>query len=103
MGLSRISTSSAAKLVPTDLDRAHDQIGASVDLPLASLPFAPVPLECQPTRMAASLEPVVEQPMVLAASGEFQRSAIMWTQRSSIAAVCGYHPCRSCSCRRTRP
>ena len=30
-----------------------------------------------PLSIAASLEPVVEQPRVLAASGEFQRSAIM--------------------------
>jgi len=40
--------------------------------------------------MAASLEPVVEQPVALSWSGEFQRSARMFTQRASIAAVCGY-------------
>ena len=40
--------------------------------------------------MAASLEPVVDVPIVWPASGEFHRSARMWTQRDSISAVCGY-------------
>ncbi len=42
--------------------------------------------------MAASLEPVVEQPMARppAASGAFHRSARMFTHRASISAVCGY-------------
>ncbi len=40
--------------------------------------------------MAASLDPVVEQPMADAASGACHRSARMCTQRDSISAVCGY-------------
>jgi len=40
--------------------------------------------------MAASLEPVVEQPTVFRASGECHRSARIRTQRDSISAVCGY-------------
>ena len=40
--------------------------------------------------MQASLEPMVEVPMVLSGSGEFQSSASMWTQRISSSAVCGY-------------
>ena len=43
-----------------------------------------------PPSIAASLDPVVDVPIVLAASGEFQRSASMWTHRSSSSAVCGY-------------
>ena len=40
--------------------------------------------------MAASLEPVVEQPVALSGSGELNRRLSMLTQRISIAAVCGY-------------
>ena len=43
-----------------------------------------------PPSMQASLEPIVEVPSVFAASGEFQRSASMCTQRDSSSAVCGY-------------
>ena len=40
--------------------------------------------------MAASLEPVVEQPVALSGSGELKRRLSMLTQRISMAAVCGY-------------
>lgn len=44
--------------------------------------------------MAASLEPVVEQPSAepspSALPGAFHRSARMFTHRDSISAVCGY-------------
>ena len=43
-----------------------------------------------PLSMAASLEPVVEHPMVVLLSGACHRSASMWTQRISISAVWGY-------------
>src|SRR5690242_16419842 len=43
-----------------------------------------------PASMHASDEPMAEAPTVLAASGAFHRSAIMWTHRRSISAVCGY-------------
>ena len=40
--------------------------------------------------MQASLDPMVEVPMVLAGSGECHNSASMCTQRISSSAVCGY-------------
>lgn len=40
--------------------------------------------------MAASLDPVVEQPVAAPPAGAFHRSARMLTQRASISAVCGY-------------
>ena len=43
-----------------------------------------------PPSMAASLDPIVEQPMEFARSGAFHKSASMLTQRDSISAVCGY-------------
>ena len=43
-----------------------------------------------PPSIAASLEPVVEQPVAVSCSGAFHRSARMLTQRASISAVCGY-------------
>jgi hypothetical protein len=46
--------------------------------------------KANPPNIAASLEPVVEHPRVLAASGECQRSANINTHRLSISAVDGY-------------
>ena len=46
--------------------------------------------KAMPPSMAASLEPVVEAPIVLAASGAFHRSASICTQPASNSAVCGY-------------
>ena len=40
--------------------------------------------------MQASLEPIVDVPMVLPGAGAFHNSASMWTQRISSSAVCGY-------------
>ena len=40
--------------------------------------------------MAASLEPVVEQPVAWSASGAFHSRASIETQRISSSAVCGY-------------
>src|SRR5262249_10428055 len=48
-------------------------------------------LSASPPSIAASLEPVVEQPTASPLSpGAFQRLLRMLTQRTSIAAVCGY-------------
>ena len=47
-------------------------------------------LSASPPSIAASLEPVVEQPVGSAASGAFQSRLSMRTQRVSISAVCGY-------------
>ena len=40
--------------------------------------------------MQASLDPIVDVPMVRSGWGECQSSASMWTQRISSSAVCGY-------------
>ena len=40
--------------------------------------------------MHASDDPIADVPIVVCGSGAFHRSARMWMQRSSIAAVCGY-------------
>ena len=40
--------------------------------------------------MHASDDPIADVPIVACGSGAFHRSARMCTQRSSIAAVCGY-------------
>ena len=40
--------------------------------------------------MAASLDPVVEQPVASSALGAFHRLLRMFTHRISISAVCGY-------------
>jgi hypothetical protein len=50
----------------------------------------PEALERQPADIAASLDPVVEQPVTCSASGAFQRRLRVWTQRISRSAVCGY-------------
>jgi len=47
-------------------------------------------LSASPPSIAASLEPVVEQPVACSESGAFQRRLRMLTQRISSAAVCGY-------------
>jgi hypothetical protein len=40
--------------------------------------------------MQASLEPMVDVPMVVSGEGACHNSASMWTQRISSSAVCGY-------------
>ena len=47
-------------------------------------------LSAIPPSIAASLEPVVEQPTAVRWSGHSHRRPSMFTQCSSIAAVCGY-------------
>jgi hypothetical protein len=79
----------AGELVPADLHRPADHVrlvgGLAGGLHLSRQRH----FMAMPPSIAASLEPVVEQPMVLAASGEFHRSASMCTQRASISALCG--------------
>ena len=43
-------------------------------------------LAAMPASMHASDDPMAEVPIVLAASGAFQMSATMWTQRRSTSA-----------------
>ena len=62
----------------------------SVGLPAATCRARQRHSIAMPPSIAASLDPVVDVPIVFAASGEFQRSARMCTQRASISAVCGY-------------
>ena len=66
------------------------RFGLSAGLPSAAPPLLPAPLEREPAEHAASLEPVVEQPVACSPSGACQRSASMLTQRLSSSAVCGY-------------
>jgi hypothetical protein len=47
-------------------------------------------LSASPPSIAASLEPVVEQPVACSASGACQSRLRMLTQRISSSAVCGY-------------
>ena len=47
-------------------------------------------LSARPPSIAASLEPVVEQPVASATSGACHSRASMFTQRVSSSAVCGY-------------
>ncbi len=65
-------------------------LGESVDSPAARRFSRQRHLAAIPPNMQASDEPMAEVPTVLAESGAFHRSAIMWTARRSISAVCGY-------------
>jgi hypothetical protein len=47
-------------------------------------------LRASPPSIAASLDPVVEQPVAASASGACHRRLSMATQRDSNSAVCGY-------------
>jgi len=47
-------------------------------------------LRASPPSIAASLDPVVKQPVASAASGAFKSRPSMFTHRISISAVCGY-------------
>ncbi len=66
------------------------RLGLSVGLPAFSMRARQRHLSAMPASIAASLEPVVEQPVAVTCSGAFHRSARMLTQRDSISAVCGY-------------
>ena len=55
--------------------------GVSVGLPSAARRFCQRRLSASPPSIAASLEPVVEQPVASSASGACQRLARMFTQR----------------------
>src|ERR1700730_5081046 len=66
------------------------RLGLSVGLPAARMRSRQRHLRASPASIPASLDPVVEQPVAYSLSGEFQRFAMMFTQRASIAAVCGY-------------
>ena len=80
----------ASELMPAYLHRPGIIFGRSVGLPGLPRFSRHFHFNANPPSMQASLLPVVEQPMVSAASGEFQRSARMCTQRFSISAVAGY-------------
>ena len=62
----------------------------SVGLPASRIRWRQRHFSASPESIAASLEPVVEQPVASALSGEFHRSESIRTHRASISAVCGY-------------
>jgi hypothetical protein len=62
----------------------------STGLPSAWRRFCQRRLRARPPSIAASLEPVVEQPTALSGSGALYRRLSMLTQRISMAAVWGY-------------
>ncbi len=66
------------------------RFGLSIGLPSAVRRCCQRRLSASPPSIAASLEPVVEQPVAASASGACQRLARMFTHRASISAVCGY-------------
>ena len=73
-----------------ELLNPHIRLGRAADFP-ALLRFSRHrPFIASPPNIAASLDPLVEQPREFAASGEFHRSLSMFTHRDSISAVCGY-------------
>ncbi len=65
-------------------------LGLSVGLPAAFCRSRQRHFSAMPPSMAASLEPVVDVPVAVSSSGEFQRRLSMFTQRISISAVRGY-------------
>ena len=65
-------------------------LGASTDFPSARRRARHRHLSAIPASIAASLEPVVEQPVASSWSGEFQSRLMMFTQRISMSAVRGY-------------
>src|SRR5262245_11586103 len=66
------------------------RFGLSAGLPSASRRFCQRRLSASPPSIAASLDPVVEQPVALFGSGAFHRLLRIETQRDSSSAVCGY-------------
>ena len=66
------------------------KLGLSVGLPSFCRRLRHCHFKAMPPNIAASLEPMVEQPVAAAPLGAFQSLAIIFTQRSSISAVCGY-------------
>ena len=66
------------------------RFGRSAGMPSASRRLRQRRFSAIPASIAASLEPVVEQPVASSESGACQRLARMLTQRVSSAAVCGY-------------
>ncbi len=66
------------------------RFGLSAGLPSTARRFCQRRLSARPPSIAASLDPVVEQPVACVASGAFHSRLSMLTQRVSSSAVCGY-------------
>ena len=66
------------------------RFGLSAGSPAAARRRCQRRLSASPPSIAASLDPVVEQPVAASASGACQRWLSMATQRDSSSAVCGY-------------
>ena len=71
-------------------DELNTMLGLSIDFPASRRDFSHRRLNASPASMQASDDPIADVPIVVCGSGEFQRSARIWTHRSSMAAVCGY-------------
>ena len=92
IGISRISTSQyTPNLCQHTCTGPHTRFGFSIDLFCARIFARQRHFIAMPPSMHASLEPIVFVPVAPSGDfGAFQRSAIMLTQRRSIAADCGY-------------
>ncbi len=66
------------------------RLGRSAGLPSARRRCCQRRFSARPPSIAASLEPVVEQPIARCGCSACQSRASMWTQRVSSSAVCGY-------------
>ena len=66
------------------------RFGRSTGLPSARRRSIQRRFSASPPSIAASLEPVVEQPVASSASGACQRRLSICTHRASSSAVCGY-------------
>ena len=64
--------------------------GWSVGLPCARIRSRQRHFSAMPASIAASLDPVVEQPVASSSSGEFHSRLRMLTHRISMSAVRGY-------------
>ena len=65
-------------------------LGLSTGLPWASMRFRHFHFRAMPPSMAASEEPMVEQPQAWSSSGAWNKRDSMLTQRISTSAVWGY-------------
>ncbi len=66
------------------------RLGRAVSAPAARRRCCQRRLRASPANIAASLDPIVEQPSAGEPLGAFHKAASMFTQRTSSSAVCGY-------------
>ena len=88
MGVTYTGAYEPVEAIAAALDRTR--LGFSVDFPAARRACCQRRLSASPPSMAASEDPMVDVPIVLAGSGAFHRSPRIFQHRVSIAAVAGY-------------